>query len=1101
MKGHFRNPVFDSAMRFCVTLLLILVVTPAARSGNSNDNELHRWSLEEALEILNNSPWARQQTVVRVVPGIGSGVVGEKEIFGRYFVRLLSAKPVRQAYARAEQILSASDGLDDEQKRRLGNVRLEQLNLDLARYIVLAVSFRSNDSILERTVESALQAQTTETLRTRAYLSTSVFPQLEIVAFYPAVEDAVGVKFVFPKQIDSTPVVSTQDESITFELDLPGRVPDLRISFPVSEEMELFDRYREELSSRQIDKSLEQIEDYQVQVGEFGEVVNPRSESLEELVNVFPPVRGGTFRGSVYEFHRNDNLDARNFFDPVGEPLPEFKRNQFGAELGLALGPRLNLFGYYDGLRINQGSTILSHVPTQAMKRGDFSELLDDELQVQLVDPDTGAYFPGNRIPEERIHSVSHLLFPLLPDPNRSDASRNFVNNQPLLEDRDETLARVDFELDPRNKLSTFYRLVQNTELSNHPLPSFGSQYNRTGQVASFSYTRTFSSNLVGRGVMDLYRTSRLEISRHPRPLGLLNSLGIQGVSAEEEGYPVFELVGYSSFGDEDLPRGRVFNGYWFAPELTYVRGNHTLKLSGEAGFRQINNDRSPGPERGVFRFSGAFTGDGFADFLMGRADLANRAIGSSRLDLRNKFFKLHLSDTWKLNSQFTLSLGITYNYFSPFRSIGDNISVFYPLLFEPPLDGELVKVGSPLAEELGLDRAGNGMLFPDYNDWAPRIGLAYRPFTNDSIVVRASYVVQYDPMDSWIYRRFLGRNFPSYYFENAYAAVDSPGLDLSIPFATDTAAELNIRGISPTSRTSYDQSWRFRVQNRVTDDWQLEVRYNGTKGTHENRIVPGNVPSPGPGAIQPRRPNATYGSFLIVNDGGSSSFHELEFSGERHLTHGYALKFRSEWRRYFDDNFRGEPSDPRNLRAEWAPGRGVPELRFAVDYLVDLPFGRGRLIESSAEWMEWLVGNWKVAGVTRIESGTYFSVLLPGDPNNDGVSADRPQRLGSGNSPPDRSIDQWFDTRVFTTPETFDFGNAGRNILQSPGFSNWDMSLVKGAAFTNGHQLQLRFSFFNVFNHPNFEQPDRTLGTPLFGKIFAAERAREIEVALKYSF
>ena len=156
---------------------------------------------------------------------------------------------------------------------------------------------------------------------------------------------------------------------------------------------------------------------------------------------------------SGYWYQRNDNLDARNFFDEVGEPLPEFKRNQFGLSLGAQLGPRLNLFFAYDGLRIIQGSTRLSLVPSRAMKTGDFSELLALEEPVELVDPLSGLPFVNNRIPRERIHPVALGLLPLLPDPNREDEVRNYVNNQPLVEDANTITFRGDYKFNEESSL------------------------------------------------------------------------------------------------------------------------------------------------------------------------------------------------------------------------------------------------------------------------------------------------------------------------------------------------------------------------------------------------------------------------------------------------------------------------------------------------------------------------------------------------------------------------------------------------------------------------------------------------------------------------
>ena len=702
-----------------ITTLLFL----GSLVGQSVPEDVTDLSLEQAREILNRSPWARQETVTRVIEGVGSGVFGEKEIFSRYFIRIVSAPPIRKAYARIEGALKESTQPGEKQGNTLEALRRAGIHQDINRYIVIALSFRSNDPRFEQEVRAILESQTLQTVKTLAYLSTTRFPQVELVAFYPPVENAIGAMFVFPKKIDGVPTISEEDSSFVLELDLPGDAPSLRTTFPVSEEVLL---RSESLSVSRGAANLDTAE-FQPQIHEMSQTVDLQSERVAELVNLFPVQKKGTFHGSIYEFHRNDNLDARNFFDPVGERLPEFKRNQFGANLGVALGPRLNFFGSYDGLRIIQGSTILSHIPSPKMKSGDFSELLSGDFQLQLRDPDTGQPFPGNRVPEERIHPTARGLLPLLPDPNRSDPSRNFVNSHPRVDNQDEVAFRVDFQLDENNTVAGRYSIEDREGVRPHPLPGFDSRRQATEHEVSISYTRTFNSSLVGRWELDFDRDTDLWMSSDTRQAGLLESLGIQGVEvpdARAEGFPVFELVGYRSFGDEGLPETEVENRVGFDTNLTYVRGDHIIQFESEIRFRQINNNSSPSLQRGLFAFTGELTGDAFADFLLGQTDVATRALGSSRQDLRNKDLEFFLSDEWKIHPQFTFTAGGTYQYSPPYGSIHNNVSTFHPLLFEPPQSGELVVLGSQQAKEVGLGGLEEGeAVFPDRNDFAPRIG------------------------------------------------------------------------------------------------------------------------------------------------------------------------------------------------------------------------------------------------------------------------------------------------------------------------------------------------------------------------------------------
>jgi len=240
------------------------------------------------------------------------------------------------------------------------------------------------------------------------------------------------------------------------------------------------------------DPSLGSISEFRVLKPGMQGFRRARSLSFAEIINPFNIRKRGRFYGSVYHYHRNDFFDARNFFDPVGEKLPEFKRNQFGASMGAFVTGRLQVFGTYDGLRINKGSTIQSLVPTAAMKKGDFSS-----LSFPILDPSTGEPFPDNQIPQSRIHPVSAKMFPTIPDPNRDDPDRNFVNNQPSVENRDTITTRMDYELSPESNLFGNYQYSDGNELEVNPLPEFSTDADSANHDFSLTYNRNFGPNLV----------------------------------------------------------------------------------------------------------------------------------------------------------------------------------------------------------------------------------------------------------------------------------------------------------------------------------------------------------------------------------------------------------------------------------------------------------------------------------------------------------------------------------------------------------------------------------------------------------------------------
>jgi hypothetical protein len=193
-----------------------------------------KWPLNRAVQLLNSSPWAKHETYTRVISGVGSGISGEKEIYNTYYVRFLSARPIREAYARVQQIQHGFDKMSPERRRQFEEAQLSNLDIDVSRWIVLSVSFRSNDPNEESSVRRFFQSETVKTLKTKAFLSTTSCPQVELGAYFPQREESVGAKFVFPREVNGVPVLTRDCTDITLELlDVPGTNARLRATFAV----------------------------------------------------------------------------------------------------------------------------------------------------------------------------------------------------------------------------------------------------------------------------------------------------------------------------------------------------------------------------------------------------------------------------------------------------------------------------------------------------------------------------------------------------------------------------------------------------------------------------------------------------------------------------------------------------------------------------------------------------------------------------------------------------------------------------------------------------------------------------------------------------
>ncbi len=688
-------------------------------------------------------------------------------------------------------------------------------------------------------------------------------------------------------------------------------------------------------------------------------------------------------------------------------------------------------------------------------------------------------------------------------------------------------------------------------------LPDFGTISEGKQRFVSIDFTHSFNPNNVLNLQASFMRFSDIELSKFAGQSGLLDSLGIEGftlLDEMDEGYPEMTIYGYAPIGSGGFggfsgfsggggfsgfggggfsgggfsgggfsggggfpsggfPGGGIspstnhFNTFDIEGNYAYIRGNHNMSFGASIRWEQVNDRRTWGTRRGEFTFAGYFTGQPFADFLLGIPVSASRGLGSDRSDLRQRNWNLSFRDEWKINRKLTLTMQIGYA-FSPFpRSIHDNVSFFFPLLFEPPLDGEMIVTGSSRARELGLDLEPGQAAYNDRNDWQPSLSIAYSPFGNNRLVLRAYYNIRHSDLNAMFAASYIGKNYPFFYIEKAESPT-SPDLDFSNPFASTIASEATVRALDPHFRNPYMQRWGFSVQYHFAPNWDMELRYIGVKYTRGNRIIPANVPLPAPAGetIQPRRPNPNVGGFNILTSGASSSSNGLDAQVRRRMTSFFSLQAGFEWSRSFSDST-SQPSNPRNFAAERASS-SVP-LQFDLNYILDLPIGKNKWL--STKWagkLGFLIEGWRISGITRIQSGRPFTPRLLGDYNNDGVWNDRPNRIGSGELPSsEQSIDKWFETSDFEYPDLSGadpqwFGNSGRNILSAPGEQTWDISFIKRTRVTeDGNLLELRVQLFNAFNHVNFQTPGTWLGTETFGVISNADDAREIEIAVKYSF
>jgi len=851
-------------------------------------------------------------------------------------------------------------------------------------------------------------------------------------------------------------------------------------------------------------------------------------------VNVVTKSGTNDFHGSLYEFHRNGRLDARNFFAPAGEPAPKYIRNQFGFAAGGPLRKdRTFIFADYEGTRSREGLTRVTNVPTLAERAGDFSGSFDFFGQPVFVrdpfrvDPVTfqplpcnaqnqAGCFPGNVVPLERQSAVGRRIAALYPAPNRSTPFANFVSSPTQRDRNDHFDVRVDHQSAGGSSAYTFRYSFGDRSLYEpfagptfSAVPGYGNDVTRRSQNAMTGWTKVFSPAFVNDARFAFNRVAS-SVLQENRAASVNQRVGLPDLSPNprDAGLSFITVTGFSPLGEEfNNPQNSVTNTFQVLDTATYTRGRHLFKFGADLRAVQQNAFRDV-QARGLIQFTPfAFTGNSLADLLLGFPTVTGGARVDNAQHLRTESYNFFLNDQIRVTPRFTLSAGLRYEYNSPPVDAEDRANVY------DIETGTLVPVGTA-----GVPRSG---FRPDRNNFAPRVGLAWAVGPEDGTVLRAGYGVYFD-QSALAPGEALYFNRPFFDF-NLFFPLPQFGLPLTLdnpfpanfPFALPDSA----LAIQRDLRTPYVQHWNANVQQQLGRSRVLEVAYVGSKGT--KLLSARDINQPQPSVLPPNlpfvpRPNPFFDDINLIESRASSSYHSLQARFQQRLSAGLALLGSYTFAKSIDDasNFftsAGDPNFPQNsydLRAERARSNFDVRHRLSVSYSYELPFGRGRAFLSEGGFLSALASGWQTFGVVTLQTGRPFTVALIQEFDNSGTGRsslgfganDRPNVVGDPNAGP-RTPEQWFNTSAFTFPAPGTFGNAGRNILEGPGYQNVNASLVKNTPLGERMSLQLRAEFFNLFNHPNLNLPDNFLGSPTFGRVTSARDPRHIQFGAKLLF
>jgi hypothetical protein len=867
--------------------------------------------------------------------------------------------------------------------------------------------------------------------------------------------------------------------------------------------------------------SVDAINEFKVQANSFSAEFGRGNAVLNATI------KGGTneIHGTVYEFLRNNKLDARNFFLAAKAP---YRQNQFGTAIGGPVRKDKDFFFLnYEGLRVRQGRAFNPIVPSDAFRRGDFSS-----VTTPVRDPLTGDPFPGNIIPANRINPATSFYLQFVPLPNT--AAGTFSYAAPFRDTQNQGNARWDHIFSAKNSLSARYTInhLERFNPGNYPQNGGSNQRQRVQNLA-ITDTHVFSPTVFNELRLGY---TRMHNGNYNQGLGT-NYTAQSGIRGFEEtslnfpGFPQLSISGFSGVaGNAFQPLVNPTNMYQIVDNVSIIRGAHTIKVGADLRNYRLTSTNSAN-SRGSFSFTNSYTGQAFADFLTGYPTSGARAFPRNLFGLAETRYHFYVQDDWKITSKLTLNIGLRYELNIQPTPLDAQSAMFdfqKGRWIVSTLDNgqinlvsqQVSKFAYPRFQNL-IDKASdvglpNKLMYNRYNDFAPRLGLAWRPFNNNKTVFRAGAGI--------FYLLTSGNNVVSAPIINVPFIVDEskqqttvngrPTLDVRNffdPFSTNANFTTPLTyAFNPHAKTPTMYQWNLAVQRELVPNLSLEVAYVGNKGTFLERALPQNLPRVSSTDLRPfqdRRPMPQFGTGFYYDNRENSNYNALEVKLEKRFSQGLSFLAGYAWSKVIDgsstDQGGGSADNPFNLRTMRGRSDFDTGQRFIMSFSAELPFGKGKKFGGSmSRAADLAVGGWQVQGIVTFQGGFPFTPTINSDPANVAFAyGRRPDVIGTGKVDTCR-VEQCFNIADFRVPALYTIGNGGRNILRGPGINNWDLAIFKNFRFTERFYLQFRAEAFNAFNHTQLNNPNTNIELPTQGgRIFSAKDPRIGQMALKLYF
>lgn len=859
---------------------------------------------------------------------------------------------------------------------------------------------------------------------------------------------------------------------------------------------------------------VEAVEEFRVQTS------NPSAEFGTfggAVVNV--TLRSGTneLHGSLFEYLRNDKLNATHFFAKTKAP---WKTNQFGGTLG---GPikknKIFFFGDYQGLRLRNGTTYRINVPTENMLNGVMSP---SEGFLTIYDPDSATStknvtpFANNTVPRSRWDAATQKVLPIWPKANIAPTglgpSGNFFQNNSNKQRMDAFDIKGDYHFERWGRLflrESYTNRDLDTEMLVNKFLRVSPDSASRNHNAVIGHSATFGTNVLNEF---RFGFNRFDTAHFGQDYGIAKNdeLGIKNGNLPliPASYGIAEFnAGLYATGSEGWTNAqRAATTYELTDGVSWVLSRHTLKFGADIRRIDATLTNPEGTSRGSFTFGRDMTaqagvgGAEFAGFLLGYPTSIYRSLVNTRPGVRTTQGGAYVQDDWRVSRYLTINLGMRWDIFTtPVEKYNRQVNF-------NPATGKFNAATSD-------NRAPNVDTY--FGNWAPRAGIAFTP-DGGKTAFRAAGGLSYFSYNYGATGGTLERNYPL--FQSFSVVANQQGRPFSkvsvdgLPnfVATPLAAEITpAAGIQPffipqTFRPAQTAMFNAGVQRQLNGVTSVDVSYVGTRGTYLFRNRDINTPLyPADGDRNLRRtyygvsPNTP--SIVQRGSDGKSRYDSLQVKLSRRFSSGlqalvsYTLADSNDNTSIFwvwDD------------KLNWGPTLFRQTL--SVSWSWDVPFGRGQRWGGDApKVLDLIAGGWSVNGVSWNRSGSQLSVAIRNNRLNTGTSNYANIACSDMGSRYPKRLDQWFDRSCFADPvDPFAFGNAERGSVIGPGVINFDLSLGKRFRVTERQYFEFRAEAFNAFNTPHFSNPNTASSSGNFARITGiSQPMREMQMGLKYVF